>query len=165
MSPSFFSIIDLDLTRHRKFVKLGDISSILACEIWNRTNRRQYSVEWGSGLKPSVVMFNKLYLPINFYKYLREPFYHITREGKTSFFGFISHWKSCFVLVCQLQENLHRLKFAPKIRYSLFEKSSFEGKTPSMTSTKLNGHFTSFCCLSKWQRYFVFIPSLRSDCK
>ena len=33
---------------------------------------------------------------INFYKYLREPFYHIKREGKTSFFGFISHWKSCF---------------------------------------------------------------------
>ena len=32
-----------------------------------------------------------------------------------------------------------------------------------MTSTKLNGHFTSFRCLSKWQRYFVFIPSLRSE--
>ena len=31
-----------------------------------------------------------------------------------------------------------------------------------MTSTKLNGHFTSFPWLSKWQRYFVFIPSLRS---
>ena len=32
-SPAFFSIIDLDLTRCRKFAKLGDISSILACQI------------------------------------------------------------------------------------------------------------------------------------
>ena len=25
------------------------------------------------------------------------------------------------------------------------------------------GHFTSFCCLSRWQRCFIFIPSLRSE--
>ena len=40
--PCFFLYnIVLDLTRRRKFAKLGDISSILACQIWNRSNRKQ----------------------------------------------------------------------------------------------------------------------------
>jgi len=86
---------------------------------------------------------------INFYKYLREPFYHIKREGKTSFFWLHKPLEKLFWSVCQRQENLHRLKFAPKIRYSLFEKGSFEGKTPSMTSTKL-----------LWAFHFILLPKL-----
>ena len=100
---------------------------------------------------------------INFYKYLREPFYHIKREGKTSFFGFISHWKSCFGQFANGKKIYIDSSLHPKSDIHYLKKVLLKERLHPWHLLSYYGHFTSFCCLSRWQRCFIFIPSLRSE--